>query len=183
MLEDDKDFGDKAGYLRQTPDLPTASRQQIRTTEANDERRHGRRENSIKGCAFSFAVGCCVPIKYEYDLSMNFALILAHLDPDRQLYVNLDVSKEFGFGAHVFHADSTPLRRTPLVQPPTNEATLIADNIVAAHPAVPLVRIDGYRLSLIDVKDAVAFAALEMRRLYSANCQLPYIWVGDAALV
>ena len=29
--------------------------------------------------------------------------MLHHHDPARQLYVDLDVSKEFGFGAHIYH--------------------------------------------------------------------------------
>ncbi len=29
--------------------------------------------------------------------------VLAHFDPKRQLYIDLDASKEFGFGAHVYH--------------------------------------------------------------------------------
>lgn len=33
--------------------------------------------------------------------------VLAHYDPKRQLYIDLDASKEFGFGAHIYHTKGT----------------------------------------------------------------------------
>ncbi len=43
--------------------------------------------------------------------------ILVHFSPKRQLYIDLDASKEFGFGAHVYHAkefaeDGTPKQKS-----------------------------------------------------------------------
>ncbi len=99
------------GYLRQYIAHYAAISKplQLRKTFLNKSRQ-GMQGNARKRMASSTYLTVPTPKELNafHQLQKSFAspTILHHFDEKLQLYVDLDASKEFGFGAHVYHSDS-----------------------------------------------------------------------------
>ena len=60
--------------------------------------------------------------------------MLHHHDPSRQLYIDLDASKEFGFGAHVYHVKQDD----PRLQKGSAEQSTLSEPSTLTRPLKPL---------------------------------------------
>ena len=67
--------------------------------------------------------------------SLSHASVLVHFDPSKQLYIDLDASKEFGFGAVIFHVDQSlhQAAQSSQLQAPQHQPSRVAQISQQSH--------------------------------------------------